>query len=294
MHNSAFQYLKERKEINYDAEYRLFEIKPEGLEDFLLNKDFLVKDVNGNPIYAKDIAGFNITIPHKVRAREILLPEGYGLTKIITVRQDYYVFSSGAINTVKRDNEYYNTDAGGFIRSLEEDLKFDTKNKNIFVFGCGGAGRAVIAALTWRDTNISKIYIYDTDKKAAESAEEHFYRLDFLKDKLEFILAEQIPEKIKGSDLLVNASPVGMEEGDGSVIDKALLHRNLSVYDVVYNRETQLIKDAKSLGLAVVDGLGMLLYQGIEAFELWTEKPAPVDIMRRALNEAVGKLAHSS
>jgi len=286
MHNAAFKYLKERKKINYDAEYRLFEIKPEELKDFLLNKDFLVKDTTGKSFYAKEIEGFNITIPHKVKAREILLPGDFGLTKEVTVRQDHYVFLSGAINTVKRDKnrlEYYNTDSGGFIESLKEDLEFDTKDKNILIFGCGGAGRAVIAALTWKDTNISKIYIYDTNKEAVESAKKHFDRFDFVKDKLEFILAEQIPEKIEGLDLLVNASPVGMNEGDGSVVDKSLLHRGLSIYDVVYNRETQLIKDAKSLGLHVTDGLGMLLYQGAYSFEFWTDRVAPVEIMRQAL-----------
>ena len=84
---------------------------------------------------------------------------------------------------------------------------------------------------------------------------------------------------------MVNASPVGMKEGEGSVIDKSLLHKDLYVYDVVYNRETQLIKDAKSLGLRFLDGLGMLLHQGAAAFEFWAGQEAPIEIMRKALEE---------
>ena len=78
-----------------------------------------------------------------------------------------------------------------------------------------------------------------------------------------------------------------MKQGDASVIDKGLLHKDLSIYDVVYNRETELLKESKSLGLRAVGGLGMLLYQGVHAFEFWTGKRAPVDVMREALLKAI-------
>ena len=71
MHNAAFKYLKEYKEIDYDAEYRLFEVKPQDLESFLLGS-ISVKDTEGKVFLSKDIVGFNITIPHKVRVKEIL------------------------------------------------------------------------------------------------------------------------------------------------------------------------------------------------------------------------------
>jgi shikimate dehydrogenase len=80
-----------------------------------------------------------------------------------------------------------------------------------------------------------------------------------------------------------------MKEGDPSPIDKKLLHKDLYVYDVVYNRETQLVKDAKVLfgGEKVASGLGMLLYQGCHAFEFWTGKKAPIDVMKTALQKAL-------
>lgn len=292
MHNAAFKYLKHSGQLNCDVEYRLFEICPGKLKQFLLpdsNKKF--KDTNNNSIRAADVIGFNITIPHKLRAVEILEGSPF-LIKNIPTEQDHYVFISGAINTVKRDNNtllFCNTDAPGFVRSLKEDLKFNTQGKNILIFGCGGAGRAVIAGLTEQTAGIKKIYIFDASKEVIESAQKHFSRFSFENEKLEFISEEHIPDKIKDCTLLVNASFVGMKQGDGSVIDKKLLHKDLSVYDVVYNRETQLVKDAESLLLPAADGLGMLLYQGVLAFEFWTGKGAPVEVMRQALQGELEK-----
>ncbi len=288
MHNAAF------KHLGINAEYRLFEVKPEELEDFLLKPDKVFKDTNGNSIRAGDVLGFNITIPHKVRAIEILGGPA-GFIKDIHTERDHYVFLSGAINTIKRESGkwyYCNTDANGFLKSLKEDLGFDTKGKSVLLIGCGGAGRAVVASLTWGDAGIVRIYIFDTNREVVESTQKHFSRfslLDLTKRKLRFITAEQIPDKIKECSLIVNASPVGMKDSDDSVIDKGLLHNKLSVYDVVYNRETQLIKDAKSKRLPAKGGEGMLLYQGAAAFEFWTGKRAPVDIMRRALEEELKK-----
>lgn len=277
MHNAAFRFL----EIN--AEYRLFEVKPKDLKFFLL-ENISVKDTEGKSFFSQDIAGFNITIPHKIQAREIL----HG--RPINNQQDHYVFLSGAINTVKKEKnevQYANTDSDGFMRSLKEDLKFNTEDKNVFIFGCGGAGRAIVAALTWKDAKINKIYLYDISQEALISAKKHFSRFDFVKSKLEFISSKQTPEKIRDCHLLVNASPVGMKEGDSLTIDKRLFHKDLSVYDVVYNKETQLIKNARSLGLPAVNGLGMLLYQGMLSFEIWTGEKAPKEIMQKALLEGL-------
>lgn len=286
IHNSAF------KALDIDAEYRLFEIPPENLEDFLL-KDIEVKDITGKSVWTADILGFNITIPHKVRAKEILEkrfppPPSEEIFHNVTV--------SGAINTVKREGGgYYNTDVVGFRQALRNDLKFETKNKNILLIGCGGAGRAVVAATAWEDLHTNKIYIYESNEQTVKSAKEYFFeklssRFSFLKVKLEFISDEQLAEVIKRCHLLVNATPVGMKEGDGPVIDKNLLRKDLFVYDLIYNRKTQLIKDAELLGCIAKDGLGMLLYQGARSFEIWMDRPAPIDIMQQALKEAVGKL----
>ncbi len=279
MHNEAF------KARGINAEYRLFEIKPDELEDFL-SRDIQVRDINGDSFNSQDIVGFNVTIPHKVPI----------LVKDITTTQDRFVVLTGAVNTVKRERsklKYYNTDVKGFIKSLQDDLKFDTNDKNVLIFGCGGVSRAIIAGLSEDGIDIRKIYLYDLDKKAVESTERHFSQFDSVKNKLEPILFKQIPDKIKDVHLLINASPVGMKEGDSSLIDKEVLRickGNLSVYDVVYNRETQLVKDAKELGISAVGGLGMLLYQGMLSFGIWTGKPAPKDVMEKALSDGIRAL----
>lgn len=277
IHNTAF------KELGINAKYHLFEVKAQELEIFLLGS-LQVKDMDGVPFSSNDIVGFNVTIPHKVPA----------LLVNITIVTQPEVVLCGAVNTVKRGDGklyYYNTDASGFIKSLHEDLRFNTEGRKIFIFGCGGAGRAIIAGLTEQGANVKEIFVYDPDSGAITSAKKHFSRFS-IDNKIEFIPAEQITHTIENSDLLINASPVGMKEGDGSPVDKRLLRRELYVYDVVYNRKTQLIKDAELMGLAAVDGLGMLLHQGVRALEIWLEQKIPTAIvskMRKALTEAIYK-----
>lgn len=268
MHNAAF------KAAGIDAEYKLFEVKPEELESFL-NKN--------------DLEGFNITIPHKVKARKLLR-----LVKETTTHETQAVAITDAINTVKKDKSgkllYYNTDVGGFRRALVDDLNFDPKDKSVLLIGCGGAGRAVIAALAI-ESRIKQLYVYEIDKGNIEQAKKHFdiyetnlgYKYEFISD---------ISRVIKHCQLLVNATPVGMKDGDPSVIDKKLLRnrKDLFVYDLVYNRVTQLIEDAREQGAKAAGGLGMLLYQGVEAWQIWMERSAPIGVMREALKKSLKEL----
>lgn len=272
MQNAAF------KTYGIPAEYKLFEILPENLEKFLLED-----------VFQKNILGFNITIPHKVRAREILEKSFPQEEKVPQMLESvYYVKLSGAVNTVKKIGdklEYFNTDASGFLRSLEDKkfLGFNPHHKTILLLGCGGAGRAIIASLSWRNINVKKIYVNDINDETVASIKKHFSNFKQLENKLEFISCDEIPAVIKDCNLLINASGVGMKNKDEILIDKSLLHKNLAVYDIVYNQKTRLIKDAQERGLSVANGLSMLLYQGIDAFELWTQKKAPLEIMWQVL-----------
>lgn len=277
MHNAAF------KHLGIDAEYRLFEVPPAELENFL-SGGFVI----GDNLFSRDVAGFNITIPYKVRALEFL-------QKGIAPVSDINVAAAGAINTVKRDGKklyYRNTDKDGFLKSLIGDLKFNPENKTIFIFGAGGAGRAITAGLfPQAGFKVKGVYLYDIKKEVVESARSHFNNFDWIKEKIEYVSSsEAISEKIAQCQLLVNASPLGMKEQNPSPIDKNLLHKDLYVYDVVYNRTTQLVKDAEERKCrAACGGLGMLLYQGVDAFNLWLKPKyeAPVEVMRKALEEAI-------
>jgi shikimate dehydrogenase len=295
MHNAAF------KALGINAAYRLFEVKPQELASFLLDPQTKITDTSGKTIYAGDILGFNITIPHKVKAKEILMAqeaEKKLIQKINKAKKKessvssnkWYTLVAGAINTVKKGYQPRNTDVSGFLKSLKVDLNFNTKDKSVLVIGCGGAGRAVIAGLSYGQKKVKKIYIYEKDKKAISLAKSHFHQFPAVSRKLKFIACEQMPQAIKKCQLLVNTSPVGMKDDSFSIIKKDLLHKGLSVYDLIYNRQTKLIKDALILGLPAASGQGMLLYQGAAAFSFWVEEPAPIEVMRSALNKELKKI----
>ncbi len=283
MHNAAF------KAKGIAATYRLFEIEPSRLESFLLDPDTEITDTTGAAFTAGSLAGFNITIPHKVRAKEIL--EAHAINKSKSAAR--YSNLVGAINTVRRDPDgliWSNSDAKGFIEGLKNDLDFQrTHVGDALVFGCGGAGRAVVSGLCNEDEGMVRtVYMFEPNPAIVSSVKDyyqHFPAASRIRQKFTFIRKQDIVDVLPACNLLVNASPVGMCEDDPSVIDKNLLHKDLFIYDLVYNRVTQLIQDARKRGIPAAGGLSMLLYQGVLAWELWMGEVAPVEVMRKALEE---------
>lgn len=290
MHNAAF------RELGIDASYRLFEIPPQDIPAFLLDADYSFRDTSGASVKAAGLEGFNVTIPHKIAVKEIL--EKQFPAQPAAEDELHYVRVSGAINTVKRQDgimSYRNTDVLGFLVSLREDLGFLPKGKDVLIIGCGGAGRAIIAALTWEANRANKIYVFENNPQSRENAKKHFssYGIDKILNRnkeeiITFVTAQDLAPKLAECGLLVNASPVGMKEGDSGPVKKEWLKKGLSVYDIVYNRPTRLLQDARELGLNASGGLGMLLHQGAAAFEFWTSRKAPLEVMRKALREAAG------
>jgi shikimate dehydrogenase len=257
MHNAAFRALK----IN--AEYKIFEKKPEELQAFLLS------------LPEENIHGLNVTIPYKEKVIPILNKVS-AEAKLI-----------GAVNTVRVSDkglEGFNTDGEGFLRHLTEDLRFNPEDKIIAIIGAGGAARAVSVFLS--KAGPKAIAIHDTDEAKAEVLAGHL-RTNF--KEIEIKLAHSIEElNIPGSQLLINATPVGMKEDDPLLVDKKFIHRYLLVYDLIYNPpETKLLNLAKKAGAKIANGLGMLLYQGMRSFEIWTGQSAPKEVMRQALLEAI-------
>ncbi len=260
MHNAAFQHLK----IN--AEYRLFELEAQELKDFLKS------------LSQKNIYGLNVTVPYKEKVIPFLNNVS-AEAKLI-----------GAVNTIRSVGgtlDGFNTDGEGFLKHLTTDLKFDPQGKTIALIGAGGAARAVAVYLS--KNRAGKIAIYDIDKNKLSALLAHL-KLNF--NNIEFIEAGSIEElDIKNSGLLINATPIGMKQNDPCLAAAEFMHQGLLVYDLIYNPpETQLLKVAKESGAKVSNGLGMLLYQGALSFQIWTGKPAPVEIMRQALKEGVKKI----
>ena len=272
MHNAAFRALK----IN--AEYRLFEIKPQDLEGFFL-KNVTVKDVDGNLVSKTEILGLNVTIPYK----EVVL-------KYLQWKSPEVRFTD-AVNVIIFKNSNYlegwNTDGIGFERHLRMDLKFNPSGKIAVILGAGGAAKAVTNQLARRGVKTITIYDIDKDKslKLAEKINKEFPKCNTLS--VNFV--EELD--IKNADLLINATPIGMKENDPCLINPDAFHSRLLVYDLIYNPpETKLLRFAKQKGARVSNGLGMLLYQGARSLELWTGKTAPIELMRRALKETLKKL----
>ena len=260
MHNAAF------KHFAINAEYKLFEIKPEGLEDFV------------SSLHRYNSGGLNVTIPHKEKVIPLL----------DRVSPEAELF--GAVNTIRigaQGLEGFNTDGKGFLTHLTHDLHFNPQGKTIALLGAGGAAKAVVVSLA--QSKPKKIAIFDVDTEKAKALVGHL-RVNFRETA--FTVADSVEGlSIEQSQLLVNATPVGMKAGDPCLVDEKLLHKDLLVYDVIYNpKETKLLKVAHAKGARTSNGLGMLLYQGVAAFEIWTGKPAPVELMRRALEEGVKTL----
>lgn len=219
-------------------------------------------------VRAIGFCGVNVTIPYKEKVipfLDLLTDEAKNI---------------GAVNTIINENGKLigdNTDGRGFIRSLKEGLKFDVSGKDCFIVGAGGAARAIAVSLVF--AGAGKIYITDLASEKAEAIAK-------LNDKIKVVATAEIQTIIAKSDLVINATPAGMET-DSVPFELNFLTSNNVVYDIVYNRETPLIKHCKSNGIKCMTGLEMLLYQGVLAFEDWTKQNAPVDVMRKTLLSAL-------
>ena len=215
------------------------------------------------------VAGLNVTVPFK---RDVLdavdaapLAERIGAVNTV----DF-----GPVRAGEADRPHgYNTDAAGVKRAFaRHDVELD--GRDAVVVGAGGAGRAAAFALA--DAGAS-VHVANRTAERAVSLAEAVPRAtgDGLDD---------LGDRIAGADVLVNATSVGMEAPEETPVPAEHLHGDLAVLDAVYAPiETRLLREAADAGATTVDGAWMLLFQGVEAFEIWTGRDAPVDAMNAAL-----------
>lgn len=227
--------------------------------------------------------GFNVTIPHK----QTIIP----LLDRITPEARFI----GAVNTVvikKGKLMGHNTDAEGFLRALREGRRLTLRGKKVLVLGAGGAARAVSFRLSLegvreitianRSAARSRALVADLKKaisrKAASSC--RFSSIPLSKPHL----AKTIP----GVEIVVNATSMGMGSNPPLLLPPGTLSPKHIVCDLVYQPpDTGLLKQAVRSGARPVNGLGMLLYQGALAFEIWTGKKAPIKAMRAVLQKNI-------
>jgi len=233
------------KKLGILGDYRTQHVLAEGLADYFETR-------RNDPNWR----GCNITIPHKIAALDHVTDPG-GIRSSI-----------GAINTVFRDEKGAlvgtNTDAAGFFAPISED---EWAHRDAIVIGAGGAARAILFALAQAD--IGSVTILARSPLKAAALLSHFG----LKGQ---VLKMDAP--LPPAELLVNSSPLGMTGQPPLEIDLSPLPENAVVYDIVYSPlETQLLAQARNLGLDTVDGLDMLIGQAAFAFELLFGQAPPAD-----------------
>ena len=236
--------------------------------------------------------GLNLTVPHKLLA-----------LRMVDVLDDS-AKTWGAVNTIRFESKNhsgewvpliqipadevseirsqgFNTDADAITRSLKEDLQVDVQDASVLLLGAGGAGR--VAALKLAAEGVANLFLVNRTAQKAEG------------------IAREIRGKHPGInvsvgypktavDVLLNATSLGLKASDPSPLDQKQfeLKNARAVYDMIYRPvRTPLLAAAKNAGCRTANGIGMLLYQGAKALELWSGRPAPVELMRRALEKNV-------
>ena len=253
--------------LGLDIRYEVWETKPHELTSRV------------EQARAPDTLGFNVTVPHK-EAVISYLDELAELAARIK-----------AVNTVVNDEgklKGHNTDAEGFITGLRKEGEFDPKGKRAALLGAGGAARAVGFSLI--EAGIAHLSILNRTLERAEALAVDLQHWGSCV-KAEPWTERALRRTLADCDLIVNCTSVGMKDSQTegqSPLEGNLIPRNALVYDLVYNPvETPLLAAAKKAGARAVAGLAMLVYQGAKAFELWTGREAPVDIMFKAARGAV-------
>ena len=257
MHNESFRY------HGLDFVYLAFDVAPERFG----------QAVEG--LIAVNARGWNCTMPHKRRMYD----------RADALSEEAWLI--GAVNTVVQENGVltgYNTDGKGYMQAVR-DAGYDIIGQKMTLLGAGGAAASIIsqAALD----GVSKIDLFARKGNSWDSIREVADRINS-RTSCRISLYElqeerQMRRSLESSRILVNASSVGMSprEEECLIPDKSFFHPELIVSDVIYNpRKTKLLRMAEEAGCRVFNGMYMLLYQGACAFELWTGKQMPTELVK--------------
>jgi shikimate dehydrogenase len=263
MHNASIQALG----LNGDYHYDKLDVAPAALMERLAQ------------FPSEGYAGVNLTIPLKEVAFQ-------GLQML-----DKSAQILGAVNTVEFTEDGpvgHNTDGYGCLKALEEAFGKSAAGDNVFILGCGGAGRAV--ALMVALNGAKSVILADIDEgRVSALAREILEKAPAVEIFQCLEKADQI-EKCKAADLVMQASPIVMKKDDPSLMPPEAFCEGQRVFDLIYMYpETAILTLAREQGAQVANGLGMLLHQGARAFKIWTGIEPDIAAMRAALEAAVYK-----
>lgn len=254
MHNTAFE------NLGLDYVYLALRVKSEDLEKAILG------------IRALGIRGLNVTMPHKISVMRFLDKIDEAAQKI------------GAVNTIVNENGIligFNTDGLSALRALKE-ADVEIENKKVIILGAGGAARSISFYITPLVREL--IIAGKTEEEAKNLAEdlEKFFQKEIRSIENN---SDNLKRELPNTQILINATPVGMVPNINDMpLDINLIDPNLIVFDVIYNPpKTKLLREAGKLGVKTINGIGMLVNQGAEAFRMWTGKEPPIELMKEVV-----------
>jgi shikimate dehydrogenase len=257
MHNAGY------RALGLDYHYEKIDVEPRSLKDWMAAE-------------APKFRGFNVTVPHKMR-----------MLKLAESR-DHLVEKVGAANTMVQTEggqwQAYNTDVWGFLKALEIDLDCHPRDKHALVLGAGGAARAVCVGLL--ESGVSQLSIANRTLVYAKDLQEEL--APFYKTPMEVYVLNSMNllTAIENVDLIIQTTPVGMTpDVERSPIDNLItVHAGQCVMDLIYSpAETLFIKKCRAQGARVTNGLSMLVYQGVAAFEKMTGQTVDPAVFRKAV-----------
>lgn len=256
MHNTAM------KHWGMDGCYVPFEVKPKGVAQAL------------SGLRALGVEGVNVTIPHKQAVIEYL------------DELDPPARAIGAVNTIKFSDSRavgFNTDGSGFVASLKEDAGQEVQGMTVLLIGAGGAARGIAVKLAMEGA--AEIRVANRTVARGRALVEH------LRSELSYGAAESVALEsssigrvLSQTDIVINTTSVGMNGKGGMPISPEGIDEHHLVCDIVYTPlETAFLKECRRRGARTLDGLGMLIHQGDLAFQIWTDKNFPPNIIRDLL-----------
>jgi shikimate dehydrogenase len=259
MHNAAF------RALGWDALYVAFDVEPDRLLAVL------------DAMRAMGFCGVNLTVPHK----EVAFG---GLTDLDASARD-----AGAVNTVEMTDagmRGHNTDGYGLLRALEACFGAGVEGQEVVLLGSGGAARGT--GLVCARSGVKSLTVVARNaEKAARVVEAIGAAAPGVPVRAVTEPGEQTTA-IQAGDLVIQATSVGLKADDPPLFPASAFRSGQRVYDMIYTfPETSTMKAAREAGAQVENGLGMLLHQGVRAFEIWTGETPPVETMREALRKAM-------
>lgn len=245
-----------------DAIYLAFRVDKGRLQDALTG------------VRSLGILGVNVTIPYKVDVIQYI------------DHLDTEAEAMGAVNTIKNDAGKltgYNTDGLGAVEALRGACG-GLAHARVALMGSGGAARAIAFSLA---RERAKITVLNRSLEKAQTMALQISEKLGIKIECLALNSENLERTIPEVDVLINATSIGMApKSRETPVKKEMIHPRLVVFDIVYSPlETRLLKEARAAGANAVDGLEMLVHQGAAAFEIWTGRKAPIEVMRNAALE---------